>query len=167
MSIEARICHSHEAAEVLRLRAALTQIEELTSGGKGQSAVNMIAQLALNTDVPTDDLTNAAGQDVIIRETLLEVLSHAVDGVVPIEAIQAMEAAIVDLPTERDALAADPGPLVAAVEGVVRAAASLREFERAPLCAIRGRDGAEWERLRLALDTALAAYRAALKGGKV
>lgn len=143
---------THEAAEVLRLRAALTQIEELTSCGKGQSAVNMIAQLALNTDVPIDDLTNAAGQDIIIRETLLEVLSHAVDGVVPIEAIQAMEAAIVDLPTERDALAANPSPLVTAIGEVVdalecaaRVLEDKCEFDTANRC-----------------RAALAAYRAAL-----
>jgi len=161
VSIEARICHSHEAAEVLRLRAALTQIEELTSGGKGQSAVNMIAQLALNTDVPTDDLTNAAGQDVIIRETLLEVLSHAVDGVVPVEAIQAMEAAIGDLPTERAALAADPGPLVAAVEGMVKALEGIRTVlsGAAPIdrgIALQRRDREEIAEHLKALD----AYRA-------
>lgn len=114
VSIEARICHSHEAAEVLRLRAALKNHKH------------------------TDACRNYAAEK-----------RHAY---CITECLDSYEYA----------LAAEPGPLVAAVEGVVRAAASLREFERAPLCAIRGRDGAEWERLRLALDSALAAYRAAL-----
>ena len=40
--------------------------------------------------------------DSIIRETLLEVLSHQQNGFVSVEAIRAMEAAIEDLPVDND-----------------------------------------------------------------
>ncbi len=100
-----------------RLINALSQIEALTAGGKGQSVVNMVAQLALNSDVPIDGLECQASQDAIIRETLLEVMSHAVDGVVSVESIRAMEAAIGDLPVE-DAV---PAQHAARIEELERA----------------------------------------------
>lgn len=49
-------------------------------------------------------MLGSAVSDALIRETLLEVISHECNGYVPVESIRAMEAAIEDLPDEEPSI---------------------------------------------------------------